>query len=316
MRVCILIEDGYQKFNVEYYLESYTSSVIVMEPPVKKTLRSTIKDDGFDVYLNLCEGYDDWYYTGRDVVQALEELDLPFTGADSRFYNPTREQMQAVGEDAGVRFARGRNISSVGEVEALTDELKYPLMVKHPNSYGSVGMTRNSRVENAKQLKQQVRRNCKNFGGARVEEFIDGREFTTFIVDNPEDLDNPFVYPPAELIFPPGEHFLHTRVKWKKYVYLKQVDDGELSQRLQKMTRKLYRALHGVGYARCDFRMNMPGELFTLEINPNSGILYEPRDLGPADIMIEYDQGGHDAFLERIFRSALIRQQERKHRAK
>jgi D-alanine-D-alanine ligase len=260
----------------------------------------------------MCEGYDDWYYTGLDVVQALEELNLPFTGADSRFYSPTRDEMQSAANAKGVGFVRGVNVPGAGQVEELVDGLRYPLMVKHPDSYGSTGMTRKSRVENVRQLKQQVRRICNNYGSARVEEFVDGREFTTFIVDNPDDLNDPFVYPPAELIFPPGEHFLHTRVKWKKYVYLKQVVDKSLARRLKNMTRKLYVGLHGVGYARCDLRMNEQGRLFMLEINPNSGILYEPRDLGHADIMMQYDADGHDGFLDRIFRSALIRQRERK----
>jgi hypothetical protein len=47
----------------------------------------------------------------------------------------------------------------------------------------------------------------------RVEEFIDGPEFTVLVVDNPDDLGHPFVYPPAELILPPGENFLHSDVK-------------------------------------------------------------------------------------------------------
>jgi D-alanine-D-alanine ligase len=185
------------------------------------------------------------------------------------------------------------------------------MIVKHPNSYGSTGMTRKSRVEDVKQLKQQVRRICKNYGSARIEEFIDGREFTTFIVDNPDGLGDPFVYPPAEVTFPPGETFLYAQVKWKKYVYLKKVDDERLASRLMRMTGRLYKALHGVGYARCDFRMNKQGELFMLEINPNNGILYEPKDIGHADIMMEYDPDGHEGFLDRIFRSALMRHQNK-----
>lgn len=57
--------------------------------------------------------------------------------------------------------------------------------------------------------------------------------------------------------------------------------------------------------------MNQAGELFIIEINPNNGVLYKLEDLGPADIMMEYDKDGHDGFLDRIFRSAIIRQQER-----
>jgi len=311
LRICILMEDGYVNFDPGYYLEDHTWTKITMDSPVLKRLRLLKEQNEFDIYLNLCEGYEEPYYSGLEVVRALEKLNLPFTGADSRFYEPSREDMQVAAERYGIRFARGVNVSNVGEVEVLTESLRYPLMVKHPNSYGSTGMTRKSRVESVQELKQQVRRICKNFGSARVEEFIDGREFTTFVVDNPDDLRDPFVYPPAELTFPEGENFLHSQVKWKENVYLKQVEDRDLSSRLKDMTRKLYLAMNGVGYARCDVRMNQVDELYMLEINPNNGILYEPKDLGPADLMMEYDPDGHKGFLDRMFRSALIRHRER-----
>jgi D-alanine-D-alanine ligase len=92
---------------------------------------------------------------------------------------------------------------------------------------------------------------------------------------------------------------------------LNRVEDKTLAKRLMEMTRKLYLAMHGTGYARTDIRMNEAGELFILEINPNNGILYKPEDLGPADVMMEYDAEGHGGFLDRIFRSAIIRQGHR-----
>jgi D-alanine-D-alanine ligase len=309
LRICILMEDGYVNFDPGYYLNDYTWEKVIMESPVLERLRSVQEQSNFDVYLNLCEGYEEPYYSGLDVVRALEKLHLPFTGADSKFYTPSRDEMQSVAERHGIGFARGVNVPDVGKVEALVDGLRYPLIVKHPNSYGSVGMTRKSRVETLKGLRMQVRRICRNFGSARVEEFIDGREFTAFVVDNPDDLANPFIYPPAELTIPDGESFLHSQVKWQEYVYLKRVEDDKLAVRLKDMTWKMYRAMNGVGYARCDIRMNESGELFMLEINPNNGILYEPKDLGPADIMIEYDPDGHNGFLDQLFRSALVRHQ-------
>lgn len=311
LRVCVLMEDGYLNFDPGYYLNDHTWEKFIMSSPVYDTLRTLKKQNTFDVYLNLCEGYEEPYYSGMDVVLALEKLNLPFTGADSQFYEPTREEMQSAAERCGVGFVQGVNVADVDEVEALTDGLGYPLMVKHPNSYGSTGMTRKSRVENIQELKQQVIRICSRFGSARVEEFIDGLEFTAFVVDNPDDFDTPFVYPPAELAMPDGEDFLHIEVKWKEYVYLNRVEDRSLAKRLMEMTRKLYLEMNGTGYARTDIRMNDAGELFTLEINPNNGILYKPEDLGPADIMMEYDVDGHDGFLDRVFRSAMIRQQKR-----
>ncbi len=311
LRICVLMDDGYDNFNPGYYLQDYAWSKAVMASPALEKVRSLKEQNDFDVYLNLCDGFEEPDYSGMDVVRALEELNVPFTGADSLFYEPSREEMQAVAERHGIGFVRGVNVSNIEEVEALIEELRYPLMVKHPNSYGSTGMTRNSRVENIRQLKQQVKRICNRFGSARVEEFIVGQEFTSFVVDNPDDLNDPFVYPPAEVLIPNGESFLHSRVKWIEYVYLKRVEDEKLASRLKDMTRKMYLAMNGVGYARCDVRMNEAGELFMIEINPNNGILYEPKDIGHADIMMEYDPDGHKGFLDRMFRSALARHRER-----
>ena len=311
LRICILMEEGYPNFDPGYYLKELTWEKFLVSSPVNGTLRTLKEQNSFDVYLNLCEGYEEPHHSGLDVVRALEKLNLPFTGSDSKFYEPTREDMQSAAAGCGVGFVNGVNVSDVDEVEASTAGLGYPLMVKHPNSYGSTGMTRKSRVENILELKEQVKRISNHFGSARVEEFIDGREFTAFVVDNPDDLSKPFVYPPAELTIPNGESFLHSEVKWNEHVHLKRVEDEPLADRLKDMTRRLYLSLNGAGYARTDIRMNEDGQLFMLEINPNSGILYKPEDLGPADIMMEYDEAGHDGFLDRIFRSAIIRQQKR-----
>lgn len=313
MRICILADDDLTEFDPTQYLVDYSWEMYIPQVPIVDFVRALNENERFDVYFNLCDGSDDkdQVYSGLDVIQALESLDLPFTGANSRFYNPTREEMQAVAESVGVRFARGFNVTDADELDALLENPGLPLIVKHPNSYASTGMTRNSRVETAQKLREQVKRICNRFGSARVEEFVDGTEFTALIVDNPDDLAEPFVYPPAELILPPGEDFLHARVKWKEWVYLKPVEDKKLAKRLKDMLRDLYVAMDGVGYARGDIRMGQDGKLYMIEINPNCGILFKPQDLGPADVMMEYDADRHAGFLDRLFRSALIRQQGR-----
>lgn len=312
-RICVLSDFTLRQFNPAGYLTEYVWEMLVPKNPIVEFLQGLHSTGRFDVYLNLCDGSDDKHhrYEGVDVVRALEELNLPFTGATVDFYNPSREVMQAAAERCQVRFACGGHVSNVPEAEALAAGLEYPLMVKHPNSFGSTGMTRKSRVKNERALRTQVKRICEKFGSARVEEFIDGREFTILVVDNPDDFSKPFVYPPAELIFPEGESFLHVYVKWQKWVYLKPVPDEALAERLMVMTRKMYLALGGAGYARADIRMREDGELVMIEINPNPGILFKPEHLGPADVAMEYDRDGHAGFFQRIFRSAVIRQQER-----
>jgi D-alanine-D-alanine ligase len=74
----------------------------------------------------------------------------------------------------------------------------------------------------------------------------------------------------------------------------------------------MYQVMGGTGYARVDIRVRPNGELVILEINPNCGILYYgPDDRSPADLPISWDRDGHDGFLDRIFRSALLRREMR-----
>jgi D-alanine-D-alanine ligase len=146
-----------------------------------------------------------------------------------------------------------------------------------------------------------------------MEEFVDGREFTVLVADNPDDLDNPYVYHPLEIIFPAGESFKHWAMKFDPDVDmdLQYVSDPALMKRLKTLVKKIYLALGGAGYGRADIRMNQDGELFLLEINPNPSLLNMPSEKASADYMMEDDPGGVDGFLDRIFRSAIVRREKR-----
>lgn len=318
MRICILTDEVPEDFDPAPYMQGFDWEMVTMTDPVIEVLRELDARNGFDVYLNICEGYErddesDWEYEGIDVIRALEGLNLPFTGADSSFFDPSREEMQAAADAHGVGFAKGYQVKSVEEAQRLVRNLRYPIMVKHPKSYGSTGMFRESRVDTPEQLAKQVERICGEFGAARMEEFIVGREYNVLVVDNPDDPENPIPYPPAELVFPPGEEFWHTDVKWDYHVPFdfKEVTDPELIARLHDTAIRMYKAMNGVAYGRCDIRMNEQGELFILEINPNPAIMLKPEEYGPADYMILYDAGGYKLFFERIIRHALLRHKQR-----
>ena len=318
MRICVLTDEDPQDFDPAPYMNGFDWEMFTVTDPVVDVLRELHARNEFDVYINLCEGNEndgtaEWAYQGIDVVRALEELNMPFTGADSSFFDPTREEMQAAADAHGVGFAKGYRVTSVEEAEQLVKNLRYPIMVKHPKSYGSTGMFRESRVDTPEQLVRQVERVCSEFGAARMEEFIVGKEYNVLVVDNPDDPENPIAYPAAELIFPPGEEFWHTDVKWDYNVPFdfKEVTDPELTARLHDIAIRMYKAIDGVAYGRCDVRMNEQGELFILEINPNPAIMLKPEEYGPADYMILYDKGGYKLFFERIIEMAL-----RRHRVK
>jgi D-alanine-D-alanine ligase len=316
MRICILTDEEPQDFDPAPYMQGFDWEMVTLKDPIMVMLRDLKERNEFDIYLNVCEGHEkdadpDLLYQGIDVVEALEELNMPYTGANPTFFDPTREEMQAAADAHGVNFARGYRVTSVEEAQRLVKNLRYPIMVKHPKSYGSTGMFRESRVDTPEQLVEQVQRICNEFGAARMEEFIVGKEYNVLVVDNPDDLENPIAYPPAELIFPPGEEFWHTDVKWDYNVPFdfKEVTEPQLLAKLHDVAIRMYKALDGVSYGRCDVRENEQGELFVLEINPNAAIMLKPEEYGPADYMILYDPGGYKLFFERIIRVGLMRHQ-------
>jgi D-alanine-D-alanine ligase len=221
MRICILTDEEPGEFDPSPYMQGYDWKMVTLTAPVFENIKSLADSGEFDVYINICEGYefedaqdDKQGYHGFEVVETLEKLKLPFTGADSRCFDPTREEMQAVADANGIGFAKGYRVHDEAEAEKLVGNLRFPIMVKHPKSYGSTGMFKESRAENLEEVLAQVKRVCSEFGAARMEEFIVGTEYNVLVVENPKDMSQPIAYPPAQLIFPEGEEFWHTDIKW------------------------------------------------------------------------------------------------------
>ena len=308
MRVCLLTDEKVEDFNPEVYFKNYDWDYVTVAPPVTEFITELSHSRHYDVYLNIYEGEDAKESSGLQFVQALEKLNLPFTGAESKFYRSTREEMQAAAEAYQIRFARGFHAESLEDLKQA-DGLSYPLIVKHPNSFASAGLTKESRVTNPDELRIQFERMSEAYGSARVEEFIEGREFSCLVGENADDAQSPFAYSPAEVLFPEGETFLHEAAKWYSFdIFVIPLNDDALTARIQDVCRKFFLAMDGNGYARLDLRVRPNGEIVIIEINPNCGILYYgPNDRSHSDLPISWDAAGHDGFLDRIFRAAIKR---------
>jgi D-alanine-D-alanine ligase len=319
MRVCVLSDEAFGNYSPENHLKNHEWKLYNVKLPAHDFIREIASRESYDVYLNLCDGAEDEIgRPGIDVIYALEALNLPFTGSDSQFYAPTRESMQMLAEKKGISFARGVLVTAGENVAAKVSEagFRYPMIVKHHDSYASAGMTRDSRVENAKQLRAQFERMVSQYGSARIEEFIEGREFTCLVADNPDNLDDPYVYHPVEIIFQEGETFKHWAMKFDAEASvdmdLELVPDPILARRIKTMVKKMFLAMGGVGYGRADMRMDKDGNLFMLEMNSNPCLLNMEEDATSGDYMMQEDPDGVEGFLDRIFRSGIQRLEMRK----
>jgi D-alanine-D-alanine ligase len=283
---------------------------LVSPKNIERQLRE-LASDGVDVFFNLCDGTPDDELSGIGLVQTMEKLALAFTGADSSFFDPSRQEMKANAKKSNVPIPNWVMVDRVEDVERVSKRLRFPVLVKPPHGYASVGITRDSRCETLEPLKAQTEKEIELFGRALLEEFIEGREFTCLIAENPDDPGNPITFKPVEFIFPQGESFKHYNMKWVEYekMSVAPVNDTRIEKVLRDQTARLFKAMNGNGYARCDYRMSADGTIHMLEINPNCGIFYSPEEPGSADFSLINDPvWNHHKFLKLIIRSAQKRQ--------
>lgn len=262
----------------------------------------------FDVVINLCDGAADEDRPGIEVVTALERLRIPFTGASSRCFDPSRDSQKMAAWSAGFMVPGYVVVESEAELDRAV-HLHYPLIVKHPRGFNSVGLSRDSLVADAIELSRQVRIMIGLCGAALVEEFIQGREFTVLVAEPVQSGDDPMTLLPIEFVFPEGESFKHFDLKWIDYAEMKSVpvSDSGLAETLRQRVASTFLALGLDGYARCDLRMNQAGEIYFLEINANPGIFYPEGSFGSADIILSMDPLGHAGFLRHLISCAIRR---------
>ena len=268
---------------------------------------------GFDLFFNLCDGAADQSTPGIEVVKTLEEHGVAFTGATSEFYEPSREAMKAACQAEGIATPAYVLARTDADVERASATLRFPLFVKHYSSYSSVDLSRRSRVCSPAGLQQQARKIMRRHGAALIEEFIEGTECTVLVAENPDDPLRPKTYTPIQYVFPQGETFKHSDMKWVIYQSMSAhpVVDSVLSERLREDCARFFVALNGASFGRCDLRVDRHGTPFMLEINANCGVYYPPADAGSADFCLSHDPEGHVGFTRQLIRAALQRHRHR-----
>lgn len=313
MYICVLTsvpDENDIPYDPSPYMNGYRWKQHLVQPTdVEKQIRD-LMNEGVDTFINLCDGTPDDPLSGIALVHAMEKYNVAFTGADSKFFDPTRDEMKNAARRVSIPTPNWMFVNRVEDAEKIVKRLKFPMLVKPPHGYASVGIRRNSRVETVAQLREQLGMEIAEFGRALVEEFIEGREFTCLIAENPDDLRHPLTFTPVEFIFPEGESFKHYDMKWVEYekMSVAVVNDAKIQKTLRQQTVRLFKELGGNGYARCDYRMDAGGVIYMLEINPNCGIFYPPYEPGSADFSLLNDATNHEKFMKLIIRNAHNRQ--------
>lgn len=174
-------------------------------------LRDIVASKKFDLFFNLCDGAFDEDRAGVEVTEVLESFNVPFVGCGSTFYDMTKEEMKRCCLRHSVKTPLFAIVRSEADLDSAADLLKFPAIIKHYNGYNSIGMTRKSKVHNKEEMRAEALRFMSDYGGAMVEEFVEGKEFTVLLAETRSG--TPQVLPPFECAFPQGETFKHFELK-------------------------------------------------------------------------------------------------------
>jgi D-alanine-D-alanine ligase len=245
-------------------------------------LRTTIADWKPDIVFNLLEEFDGIVTYDQHVVAFLELLRQPYTGCNPRGLllsrdKPLSKQLLTYHRIPTPQFFVARK----GIKFRPPKKLKYPLFVKSTSEDASLGIAQASVVEDEAKLKERVEFVHEQVkSDALVEEFIEGRELYVGVFGN-ERLTR---LPVWEMVFgsmPDSLAAIATRkVKWdKKYqgkygITTRAAEDlpPQVITQLDKLSRRIYRALGLTGYARMDFRVSAEGQVYVLEANANPNL--------------------------------------------
>jgi D-alanine-D-alanine ligase len=283
--------------------------VVADETVFQNLLR--LKDET-DIVFNLAEeGYKQDTHTEPHIAALLEMLGFKFTGSNYMCLASCLDKARAKQLFVVNGLSTPKFIIFNKEIneEVKINGLKFPLIVKPGKSDGSVGIRRNSVVEDVPNLVLKVNEVIKAYEqSALVEEFIDGREINVGIIGNRRLTVLPmseimFDLPPEEWNFVPYEAKWLTKTKYYKGTTPKCPAEiaPELKEEIEELAKKAYNLMGVRGYGRVDFRIDASGKPYILEVNPNPDI---SKDAGLARMIVAHGMT-YEELIDKIVRMGI-----------
>ncbi|MBM4196406.1 MAG: D-alanine--D-alanine ligase [Gammaproteobacteria bacterium] len=274
-------------------------------------LRAGIADWKPDVAFNLLQEFQGIITYDQHIVAYLELMRQPYTGCNPRGMMLSRDkilskQILAYHRIPTPRFAICRR----GQPIRVPAKLRYPLFVKSSTEDASLGIAQASIVEDKARLKERIEfihESTKT--DALVEEYIEGRELYVSVCGNERLTTFPVWEMDFGTLLDVNVGIATRKVKWDlKYQRKHGIRTGKAAgladadhERLGRMSKRIYRALHMSGYARMDLRMKPDGSVYVLEANCNPNLSHGEDFADSAESAGET----YEALLHRIIRLGL-----------
>lgn len=233
------------------------------------------------VIFNWCEGLDGNPNNYEAVPPILEQLGFAYTGSGA--WSLAASGHKGETKQVLLEHKIPTPVSKVYDRAVLNGWRRYPAIVKPANEHCSFGITPESVVDSAQQLKERVQYVLDTWKGpALVEDFIDGPEYNVSIWGG-NDLT---VLPLAAIDYSVFDDY-HQRLcsfdaKWNPEsdafrltgVQCPAPVDPVLKRRIEKVAVNAFRALQLRDYGRVDLRVRN-GVPYVLDVNANPDITME-----------------------------------------
>lgn len=247
-------------------------------------IRDAIAQFQPEVAFNLLEEFHGVVTYDHAIVSYLELMRLPYTGCNAKGLILSRDKALSKKILSFYRLPSPRFVVfPIGRKVKRPQRLSYPIFVKSVTDDASLGISQASVVHDDKGLEERVAFIHEHTqGDALAEEFIEGRELYVGILGN----DRLQAFPIWELLFTknPGNiaNIATRKVKWDRKYQAKLGIQTDVAQDLspavrtsiERICKRVYRALDLSGYARMDLRMRADGRVYVLEANANPNLAY------------------------------------------
>jgi D-alanine-D-alanine ligase len=275
------------EFNVYSTLRELGHDVRVLGVLDRLTeLREVVKEWKPHVVFNLLQEFSNIAAYEPYVVAYLEMNRQPYTGANPRGLMLSQDKVLTKQVLASHRIATPSfHLFPYGKSfrQPRKGKLRFPLFVKSATEDASLGIAQASIVEDMSKLRERVEFIHEHVqSDALVEEYIDGRELYIGVLGNNRLTTLPVWEMHFGTLAEMRAGIATRKVKWDRNYQEKHgittgpakgLSEAEV-ERLSRLAKRIYRALHLNGFARLDFRMRNDGKVFLLEANANPDLTY------------------------------------------
>lgn len=246
-----------------------------------RAIRVAVKRYEPHVVFNLLEEFKGEAIFDQNVVSYMELLGAAYTGCNPKGLIIGRDKAlsKKILTYHKIATPKFQVIPKNNPKKRLKDQ-GYPQIVKCLNEEASLGLSQASIVTSLEKLRERAEFIHEQFRtDAITEQFVEGKEYFVGIIGNYRLQALPVWELKFEKTEHPDKEFYSTKAKFdQKYRARKGISTGpadiskDLTEKLQKVAKKAYKALGLSGYARMDLRVDNEGKIYVLEANPNPDI--------------------------------------------